>query len=63
MARSAWKDAAVLKWVDQMRSVAREAAHAAFDVVKEKSTNYTIKQMKYKLHGFEERVQKLTELL
>jgi hypothetical protein len=45
MAISAWKDAAVLKWVDQMRSVAKEAAHAAFDVVKEKSTNYTIKKM------------------
>jgi hypothetical protein len=37
-----------------MCSVAKDAAHAAFDVAKEESTNYTIKKMEYKLHGFEE---------
>ncbi len=51
---SARKDAAVLKLAGQMRSMAKEVAKAALDVLKKKFTNYTINVVDYKIHEFEE---------
>ncbi len=39
MARKTWKDAAITEWMVEMHSMAKEAAQAATDVLKEKSTD------------------------
>jgi hypothetical protein len=62
-AKKTRKDIAVANRAAKMRSEAKEAAEAAIDLPKEKSTNYAIDEVDDEIRMFEERGQKLAELL
>jgi hypothetical protein len=62
-AKKTQKDPVIADWPAKMRSAVKEATEAAMEVLKERSTNYTIDEVEDDIDVFEERGQGLAELL
>jgi hypothetical protein len=62
-AKKTQKDPVIADWAAKMRSAVKEATKAAMEVLKERSTNYTIDEVEDDIDVFEEQGQGLAELL